>query len=219
MAKKGLDLFDDFENRIVNATDKITTREQNKIHNALSHALQEEEGVKVIKVTKGKKKGGKVTKETKDRGLLPTDRPVDMKPYFRRSPKAKKTEGGGWHMIVPIRRYSTSSKKASKSQKMSRKLYDDVRSKADGQTDRTVVSDYLYDRNQVSPIPELNYTPKSNNITVQENPSGRGNIYTAFRVVSDKSPANSWIINRGTAKEENISNRIRKIIRTVRRAS
>lgn len=220
MAKNNLDLFDDFQKRVDKTKDRISEDIRNRHYKALSQALAKEPGVKVKKEDKGKTKGIRVTKEVDPQDdRFPTDRPVDLKPYFRRSPNAKKNANGGWSLVVPIRRYSTHSKKASYTQKMSRKLYDDVREKAGGETNRTIVSDYLYDRNQVSPIAELNYTPRSNNLYVQPNPTGRGNIYTAFRVVSDKSPANSWIINRGKAKEENLSTRIRKIIRAVKRGT
>lgn len=213
--------FDNMINRMDTVRDKMLEDKRNKIHNALAKAFQEEEGVRIEKTSKGrKKKGSKVTKESNTRGnRFPTDEPIDLKPYFRKSKNAKKKATGGWYLVVPIRRFSTSSKKASKSQRMSRKLYDDVRAKAGGETDVTVVSDYLYDRNQKSSIPELNYKPKSKNISVKPNPTGRGNIYTAFRVVSDESPVNSWIINRGSAKQEDLSKRIKRIIKTVRRRS
>jgi len=211
------DMFDDIAKRTDKAKERIAENIRNKHHKALSEALKHEPGVKVKKEDKGKKKSVKVTKDdTADEDRFPTDRPVDLKPYFRRSPKARKPATGGWSLVVPIRRYSTYSKNQSRARKLSRKAYDDVRRKAGGETNRTVVADYLYDRNQVSPIDELNYTPRTKNLTVQPNPTGRGNIYTAFRVVSDKSPANSWVINRGTAREDNLSNRIRRIIRSVR---
>jgi hypothetical protein len=69
---------------------------------------------------------------------------------------------------------------------------------------RTVVSDYLYDRRRNSDATMLNYTPKSKNITKQRIGKNR-HSYTAYRTVSDKSPANSWIINRSRVNTDDTS--------------
>ena len=68
----------------------------------------------------------------------------------------------------------------------------------------TVVSDYLYDRRRASDASMLNYEPKSKNITKTMGENGRS-TYVAFRTVSSKSPANSWIINRDKVNEKDTS--------------
>lgn len=137
---------------------------------------------------------------------------IDMKPFFRRSPKANRKEKGGWYMVIPVRRYASRKRKDSSSG-MSNRLYNSIRKADNG----NVVSDYLYDnRTSHSAVPELNYTPKSNNITKKNNPRGRGSIYISFRTVSDKSPANSWLLNRDQADPNDLTSEVERIINEVR---
>lgn len=130
---------------------------------------------------------------------------IDLKPYFAQSPKRTLKEGGGWYLRIPMQR---------KTRDMSRRMYDQLRA-IDIAPDerRTVVSDYLYDRRRESSASMLNYEPKSHNI--EKKVIGRNrHAYTAFRTVSDKSPANSWIINRDKVNEDDTS---KTFIRNVNR--
>lgn len=121
---------------------------------------------------------------------------IDLKPFFARSSKRKQKRGGGWYLTVPL---------SVKTRDMSRRMYDQLRSvDISPQTSKTVMTDYLYDRRRESDATMLNYTPKSKNITKQKSGKNR-HTYTAFRTVSDKSPASSWIINRGKANKSDTS--------------
>jgi hypothetical protein len=122
---------------------------------------------------------------------------IDLKPYFEASSHRKeKKDGSGWYVIVPIRR---------KKKSMSRRMYDQLRAfPVEPNTSRTVISDYLYDRRRVSGATELNYEPKSNNITKQAGSNGRS-LYIAYRTISDKSPASSWIVNRDKVNTDDSS--------------
>lgn len=198
------------------STDGIKNRVTKSTAGALQKELAKDENVNVTV----SRNSVTVKEETERNGRFgPGDGPIDMKPYFRRSPNAKQSKKGGWYLTVPIRLYTPSKdqQKQSRANRMTNRLYKDLVKQEPGEMHRELVSDYLYDKRQVSPIPELNYQPKSKNVTRLPNQSGRGGIYVAFRTVSDKSPANSWIINRKNASEENLSNRIKRIIRKVRR--
>lgn len=121
---------------------------------------------------------------------------IDLKPYFAHSNKKKMKKGGGWYLRIPISR---------KKKGMSRRMYDQIRQvNMSSSNQRTVVSDYLYDRRRNSDATMLNYTPKSKNITKQRIGKNR-HSYTAYRTVSDKSPANSWIINRSRVNTDDTS--------------
>ncbi|AHN66555.1 hypothetical protein Bcp1_078 [Bacillus phage Bcp1] len=121
---------------------------------------------------------------------------IDLKPYFAKSSKRKTKKDGGWYLTVPIRR---------KARGMSRRMYEQLRAVDIGDsTNKTVVSDYLYDRRRQSDASLLNYTPKSNNINKMKVGRNRHD-YVAFRTVSDKSPASSWIINRDKVNKDDTS--------------
>lgn len=121
---------------------------------------------------------------------------IDLKPYFAKSSKRKTKKDGGWYLTVPIRR---------KARGMSRRMYEQLRAVDIGDsTNQTVVSDYLYDRRRQSDASLLNYTPKSNNINKMKVGRNRHD-YVAFRTVSDKSPASSWIINRDKVNKDDTS--------------
>lgn len=145
---------------------------------------------------------------------------IDMKPFFKNSPKAKKTKNGGWYLVVPIRRFTGRDKDTrEKASGMSSRLYKDVNRQMKGGTSNTIVSDYLYDnrKGSFSPVPELNYTPKSNNISKMKNTKGRGSTYVSFRVVGSNSAPSSWIINREHANPDNLSVEVQKIVDATRR--
>lgn len=121
---------------------------------------------------------------------------IDLKKSFARSPHRKIKEGGGWYLTVPI---------AIKTRAMSSRMYKQLReTNIAPSRQQTVVSDYMYDRRRQSDSSMLNYTPKSHNVTKKQEGNKR-HTYTAYRTVSDKSPANSWIINRDRVTTENTS--------------
>lgn len=120
---------------------------------------------------------------------------IDMKPLFAQSNKRKEKKGGGWYLVVPISRSVKS---------MSRRMYDKARATPTDDTGGTVISDFMYDRRRVSDSSMLNYTPKSNNMK-KERKGKKRHAYVAYRTVSDKSPANSWILNRDKVNEEETS--------------
>lgn len=130
---------------------------------------------------------------------------IDLKPYFARSSSRKTKKDGGWYIRIPIQ---------VKKKDMSRRMYDQLRTiniAPDNQ--RTVISDYLYDRRQASDSNLLNYTPVSYNITKQKI-GKRKHSYVAYRTVSDKSPASSWIVNRKAVNKDDTS---KTFIRNVNR--
>lgn len=121
---------------------------------------------------------------------------IDLKKYYSRSAKKKMKKGGGWYLRVPMRKTTGN---------MSKRMYKQLR-----ETDispnyrQTVVSSYLYDRRQSSQASLLNYNPQSRNIEKKRIGNNR-HSYTVYRTVSDKSPANSWIINRSKINTEDTS--------------
>lgn len=146
---------------------------------------------------------------------------IDLKTAFRKSPKKRESKDGGWHLVVPIRRYTGRNKKMRESsQGMTSRMYKDLLSNESKSGYKNIMTDYLYDnRRSGSPIPELNYQPKGKTITRLPNPAmtGRGHIYISFRTVSDKSHPASWIINRNKIRPNNKTQEVRRIIDEVRR--
>lgn len=121
---------------------------------------------------------------------------VDLKTFFATSPSRKPMKGGGWYLKIPIQR---------KARQMTRRMYDQLRSfTVEPGESKTVISDYLYDRRRNSDASLLNYEPKSHNITKISSGKNR-NTYIAFRTVSDKSPVNSWILNRAKVNSKDTS--------------
>lgn len=130
---------------------------------------------------------------------------IDLKPYFAHSPNRIRKEDGGWYIRIPIRK---------KARDMSSRLYNQLRAvDVSPGTQKTVVSDYLYDRRRESDATMLNYEPVSQNITKQKSGNNR-HTYVSFRTVSDKSPASSWIINRDKVNKDDTS---KTFIRNVNR--
>lgn len=127
---------------------------------------------------------------------------IDLKPYFAKSPNRKINKEGKWYMYVPI---------SIKTRDMSRRAYDELRAQPTPQVvgaKTKLYTKYLYDRRQESSaVPSLNYKPRSNNITAIDKKWGSGTRreYIAFRTVNQDSPANSWIVNRGKANENDLS--------------
>lgn len=124
---------------------------------------------------------------------------IDLKPFFARSSKKKYNKQGQWYMYIPI---------SMKTRDMSRRLYDELRAVPTTGKSKTVAMDYLYDRRKQSPaVANINYNPKSKNVTIIPQKWGKGtrNQYVAFRTVNANSPANSWIINRSKVSNDNMS--------------
>lgn len=124
---------------------------------------------------------------------------IDLKPFFARSSHKKYNRFGQWYMTVPL---------SKKTRKMSRRMYDDLRSRPIDDKPITVSTKYLYDRYKQSPSSSLiNYKPKSLNITIQPKKWGNGTrrTYVSFRTVNAKSPVNSWIVNRERVNEDEMS--------------
>lgn len=124
---------------------------------------------------------------------------IDLKPFFARSSKKKYNKKGEWYLYIPIQ---------IKTRKMSRRLYDDLRSFPTNGRPVTVKMDYLYDRRKQSPaVQSINYRPKSKNVTIIPREWGEGtrNTYVTFRTVNANSPANSWIINRSKVNSDDMS--------------
>lgn len=124
---------------------------------------------------------------------------IDLKPFFARSSKKRYNKRGEWYMYIPIQ---------LKTRKISRRLYDDLRTFPTNGNPTTAKMEYLYDRRKVSPtIGSINYTPKSKNVSIipKEWGSGTRNTYITFRTVNANSPANSWIINRNKVNSDDMS--------------
>lgn len=163
-------------------------------------------------------KGKKVTVEYEEKEKDSSDDIVDLKQYFKQSPKRKDTANGGWHMVIPIRRYTGRQEETRESASgMSSRLYKDLLNQPAKQGYANIMSSYLHDgRGPGSAVPELNYKPKSNSITRMANRAGRGHSYVSFRTVSDKSNPASWIVNRGSADPNNKSAEVERIIKEVK---
>lgn len=183
-------------------TREITNDQATSFYNAFQSNLED------VEITR---KGNDISIQTTN---SQGSKVVDLKQSFKNSAKAKKKDKGGWYMVVPIRRYASRGRK-DQARGMSKRLYNTLNR---AQNNTNVVTDYLYDnRKSHSPIPELNYTPKSNSITKKNNPRGRGSMYISFRTVSDKSAPNSWLLNRHLADENSLTKEIEDIINQVRR--
>lgn len=117
---------------------------------------------------------------------------VDLKPYFARSSKRKKSKNGGWYLTIPIR---------VKTSQMTSKMYNHLRKvktpKKYNQT-KTIV-DYINATRQQSSVEVLKPPQNSENITKIRQKNNRS-TYVYFRTVSSNSDPRSWIINRGNTK-------------------
>ena len=130
-------------------------------------------------------------------------RVIDLKPHFKKSSSARKTKGGGWHMIIPMQRHKPTS---HKSNRMLEEEYEMLKGVSINQT---VVDEYLLsNRDWTSPIKTLSYEPPARqNITkVQKRRKDKvpvgGSAFIAFRTVSNKSHPSSWLINRQKADQD-----------------
>lgn len=180
----------------------------NDVASSIARETSDIEGVEVTQKDENIKVGIKGSEQVDD--------VVDLKKLFAQSPKRKDTEGGGWHMVIPIRRYTGRQKEVrEKSTGMSNRLYTGLLNQPIKRGYADLVSDFLYDnRREGSAIPELNYKPKSKNIT-RFSRRGGGHTYVSFRTVSDKSHPASWVINRSNTDPDNKTAEVRRIIKEV----
>lgn len=120
---------------------------------------------------------------------------IDLKPYFERSSKVKRTKNGGWYMVIPISNSATKLRSA-----YGRSLWDRISHTDFGSTSSEGDINRIQSTlgvSQDATIPELQYAWKSNNVTrVQWGASGKRGKYIQFRTVSNKSDPNSWIVGR-----------------------
>jgi len=124
----------------------------------------------------------------------------DLKPAFASSTRVQHTKAGAWYMRVPIRR---------KVKSMSSSLYKQARQIEMGTTEK--LENLLGEREELmSPFGQLpsnlnTLTGEQNrwgNLTRIKGPHKNGSTYIAFRTVSAKSPANSWILKYNMDTEE-----------------
>lgn len=186
------------------AKEAIEKQLVNSTASAISKATENDEEVTVTK--KGKSVNVDVEEDN------PNDT-VDLKEFYKQSPSRKTPkEGGGWYVVVPIRRYTSAKRKTAG---MSSGMYKDLLNARPDKGFAEMTSDFLYDaRGPGSSIKELNYKPKSKNITRFPRKGG-GHTYVSFRTVSNKSHPASWILNRSKADEGNKTTEVRRVIREV----
>ena len=148
---------------------------------------------------------------------------IDLKPFFKKNSEPRHDDKGnvvGWYKVVPMRvKTYKNAQSNDKSNEMSKRMYSKaLRDAPMG----NFYSDYLYDGRQtrLSKVKELNYVPKSNSITkLKDNKTNNQTRYIAFRVVSDQSPANSWLLNRSSVKSKKRANsEIMKIVALMKKA-
>lgn len=132
---------------------------------------------------------------------------IDLKPFFMRSPHAKKKKDGGWYMVIPI---SVKSKKIVSSS--GNKVYQDIKrgfQSLGNEESSTLSFDGLFKKDYDSladlTLPSLIPASPSGNITATKSSKGNRNSYVAFRTVSDKSSPQSWVIGRKNVNTSNSS--------------
>lgn len=130
---------------------------------------------------------------------------LDLKPYFARSSKVKRSKDGGWYMTVPIRRKVSS---------MSNAVYQQAKHIQVNDTSQgTSYISMLYGQRMPSPaVSSLNVTLTTNSGNLTRIQHGNRSNYVAFRTVSDKSVPSSWIVGRGNVNHDNMSDTMIKNI-------
>ena len=153
------------------------------------------------------------------------NKPIDLKPYFRRSSKTRRNRKGQWYLVVPMRIMTHNPDKPDSAGRMSKRQYTETLNKfkaldsGDSRT-QTIVSDYLYDNRRPgsSTFEGLNYEPLAKNkgghkISAEQNPTTGRRKYSAFRTVGALSKPSSWILNREHATNDNLTENLRKLVR------
>lgn len=129
--------------------------------------------------------------------ITPTSKsgPIDLKEGFRRSEHAKQRIdkygtpiSGSWYLVVPIRRTLRSFHSKTRAQKDLQSI----------EPTKTKAIDYLFDgpKGRKYNVFNPNIRTRSNNLTRSARDKNNRTTYAALRTVSDKSPKNSWILNR-----------------------
>lgn len=136
---------------------------------------------------------------------------IDLKEAFSRGSSARPKKDGGWYTIVPLS-YKTSN--------MSNSLYQEAKEMSSTESTTSYI-DYLYGGNSLSDdsLSEFGITTQTHGGNLTRTPQGavRGTYY-AFRTVSDKSPADSWLllIDRARAQSED-NGKLKKIGDSIQR--
>lgn len=132
---------------------------------------------------------------------------VDLKKAFASSSKRRPTKDGGWYLIVPIR---------IKTSKMNKKTYQDLRKLQTPTGMNTTLTDYLegLEKNQVTHASMVPNKP-SGNVTKIKRKKDKKASYVMFRTVSNKSPANAWVLNRDKVNSDNFSNTTMKHVQSL----
>ena len=155
------------------------------------------------------------------------NKPIDLKPYFRRSHKTRRNRKGQWYLVVPMRIMTHNPDKPDSAGRMTKRQYKETLNKfkamdsGDSRT-QTIVSDYLYDNRRPgsSTFEGLNYEPLAKSdggykISAEQDPTTGRRKYTAFRTVGAFSDPSSWILNREHATNDNLTENLRKLVREV----
>lgn len=133
---------------------------------------------------------------------------IDLKPFFKNSPKAKKKKDGGWYMVIPIAMKRREMQKQFGSHGEYNAMKSTFSSLAPGATATINVQEVLngIQSKQASSL-SLIKAPQaqSGNITATKSKSGKRTSYVAFRTVSDRSAPNSWVINKQNVTKDNTS--------------
>lgn len=135
---------------------------------------------------------------------------IDLKYGFSKSSKKKYAKDGSWYVVVPIKRSARSFKPSTvyKNANKANKMLDA------GKKATVKIKGLAKSINDQAPttLSSLQYKAKSDNLTLQKNKTGKRTSYTAYRTVSSKSPANSWIINKSKLNESSTSKTFQKDI-------
>lgn len=199
------------------AFDEVKNDKLSKISKGAQRIVEQDGNAQIESI-----KDGIVVSVSEDR-----NKPIDLKPYFRRSSKVRRSQKGHWYLVVPMRIMTHNPNKADSAGRMSRRQYTETLSKfkaldsGDSRT-QTIVSDYLYDNRRPgsSTFEGLNYKPLTkqeggHKISATQDPSTGRRQYTAFRTVGAFSKPSSWIINREHATNDNLTENLRKLVREV----
>ena len=199
------------------AFDEVKNEKLSKIAKGAQRLVEEDGNAHMRRI-----KDGFSVYESEDR-----NKPIDLKPYFRRSSKTRRNRKGQWYLVVPMRIMTHNPDKPDSAGRMSRRQYTETLSKfkaldsGESRT-QTIVSDYLYDNRRPgsSTFTGLNYEPLAKNkgghkISAEQDPTTGRRKYTAFRTVGAFSKPSSWILNREYATNDNLTENLRKLVREV----
>lgn len=197
------------------AFDEVKNDKLSKISKGAQSLVEEDGNARMRSI-----KGGFSVQVSEDR-----NKPIDLKPYFRRSSKTRRNRKGQWYLVVPMRIMTHNPNKPDSAGRMTRRQYSETLNKfkaldSEGGRTQTVVSDYLYDNRRPgsSTFTGLNYEPLTkkqggHKISAIQNPTTGSRKYVAFRTVGAFSKPSSWILNREYATNDNLTENLRKLVR------